>query len=325
MLENIQFKYRYVENGNVKGFFTSKKGCVEQTALILDGHSLAYQHVHDTTSRDNRLVLAVDGSGLPGPLLNEMHDGFIVLEVYKPGAEKLEKAIDRYASAHEAMANQKRLEAEGRGHEFRTQQCPSCQATVDLSELESGRFVYCRFCDSIFGQALESLSAKNSYRECDECGMFDRVQGHTEFYFYFLLVIYGFSHRRRHLCDSCASSLFWKVLMWNLPFVLGVPPAIYLKVKASTGKDADLADLARANEFARKARVQEAKELYQRLLGRFPDHPGLLMNVGLAHFFAEQAEPGVEGLLASVKACPNYLPALRHLRRFHAAVTGPAE
>ena len=144
----------------------------------------------------------------------------------RASAEKLERHVDRYSSKIEAERYKEALIKEGRGSEYRVVECPCCSATVNLSEYPKTSFVYCRFCETVFGEGLQRLKGVEQYRECDECGFHDRVQSYGEFYFYFLLVVYGFSHKRRHMCDACAAALANKLLAINAIFVLGVPNAI---------------------------------------------------------------------------------------------------
>lgn len=312
MERDINFKFKFVLNGAAQGVFSSKKGCATPTGLTLAGSELGYELVADTIHRDNRLVVAItDIHQLDPGLVPQVQDRTLVLECYNTKLDQLEKFIDCHASAYAAKRHKQALEAQGEGHLFRTEICPLCSATVDLSGFEQGKYVYCRFCDSVYGEGMERLSAKNSYQECDECHMFDRIQGYTEFYFYFLLVVYGFSHQRRHLCDSCAAKLFWKVFLANSIFILGVPSAIWLGAKSRMGRDPELSELSKANNLAKGKKVEQATAIYDRLRQRFREHPGLLMNEGIAYLKAGDAQHGVQCLERSLSACPNYLPTLR--------------
>ncbi len=317
---SANFKFKYVQAGNTKGFLASK-GSVTEAGLNLGDFCLPYSCIIDSTTRDDRIVLTIDPrrSEFPAPLGEQLQGYHLVLAVMGVKAENLERAIDRFSSHYEAQAHKKELEAAGNGHLYRTVTCPCCEATVDLSELPQTSFTYCRFCETVFGEGLHELKDSISYRECDECGYHDRVQGYGEFYFYFLLVIYGFKHQRRHMCDACGATLANKLILANSIFMLGVPNAIGCAIRARTGKDPQMKSLAAANRLAKKGRLSEADQQYNAVLQVFRDHPGVRFNQALAYLTAGQTTEGLGHLKTAIEACPNYQPALGLVHRLTAS------
>lgn len=318
---DLAFKFRFVQNGQTSGLFT-KPGSAGSAGLVIDGQPLSYQDIQDTATVDNRLVLQLDPQA-PGrdkwfryliAPATSTSGGHLAIEVRKVGAQTLERYINRRCSAREIEQQRQRLTESGKAHLFRTTTCPSCQALIDLSELERSSYTYCRFCDTVFRDGSKDPAAPqppSSYRICTECAMFDRVKGYTEFYFYFVLVAYGFSYKRRHICDGCAGRLFWKTFFANLLFLLGLPSAIAIKLKSLRGRDPELKQLSAANALARKGRIQEAAAVYETLYQRHPDHPGLLFNQSLGHLAGQDPSGALAYAQRSVKACRNYLPAQR--------------
>lgn len=306
------FKFKFVLNGNAKGFLSSK-GSVNSNGLTLGEELLPHSAVVDSTTRDNRLILVLNlqhpdiGSNIRSHLM----DNAIVLEVYGGKEEALERAIDKFSSALSANAHKAELEAAGEGHTFHSEVCPACESTVDLTGYDKTNFVYCRYCESLFGDGLESLKGAAQYRTCDECGYHDRVQGYGEFYFYFLLIVYGFSHNRRHMCDACGKSLANKLLAINAIFLLGVPNAIACMVRARAGKDERMKGLAEGNHYSKKGQLDKAEEHYKKALKIFKDHPGVHYNRALGHLSSGSTKEGLDALVACLEACPNYLPAQR--------------
>ena len=306
------FTFKYFQNGNPKGFFSSK-GQVLDDGLKLGDEFVPYSCVCDSTTRDERLVLVLDtrDPNITPTLRANMMENALVLAVNGSLAESLERYIDRFASKHEAEQNRIRLEEAGEGHLFRVVTCPHCEATVDLSGVEKAPYIYCRYCESLFGDGVESLQGAADYRTCDDCGYHDRVRGYGEFYFYFLLVIYGFSHKRRHLCDACAKSLANKLLLINSIFVLGVPNAIYCMIRSRSGKDQRMKGLALGNQMARGKKMDKAEVHYRKSLDIFRNHPGIHFNRAMGYLSASRGQEGVQALMDALKACPNYLPAQR--------------
>lgn len=306
------FKFRFVQDGNPKGLF-AKKGAITEQGLQLGDDLLLYRSVVDSTTRDDRLILVTDprDPDVSANLRSQMMGESAVLAVSGGKADALERAVDKFSSKLAAQENKKKLEEQGEGHTFRCQVCPTCESTVDLTGYEKTNFIYCRFCESIFGDGLESLKGASAYRTCDECGYHDRVQGYGEFYFYFLLIVYGFSHKRRWLCDACGKSLANKLIAINSIFLLGVPNAIACAIRARAGKDSRMKGLSEGNSHSKKSKMDKAEEQYQKALKIFKDHPGVHYNRALGHLSARDADSGLSALQDCLRACPNYLPAQR--------------
>jgi hypothetical protein len=313
----LTFKYRHVRrDGQVGGLF-AHKGTAGEQGLQLKKEMLSYDDIFDTTVRDNRLIMAVSprlqsNTKLSGRLVEGQ---MLALEVYKVKAKELEKFIDRTCSKRAALRHRERLIQEGRGDQFRATKCPACEAIIDVSELDPSPYLYCRFCETVFTPKRQIVTNGETHCLCDECGMFAQVRGYTEFYFYFLLVAYGFSYKRRFVCDTCANKIFWKTLLANLIFVLGVPVSIYAKIKSMLGRDPNLKRLSKANALALKGQHQEAAALYQRFYQKYPEHPGLRMNEGIGRLAAGDVGTALKYFERALKACSNYLPAAQWIRR----------
>lgn len=322
MSATLPFKFRFVQGSQTKGLFATQGG-VEGDDLVLGEDRLPMDQILRVEVRDNRLIIVLnEGVQLTGNLATETVDGrVLVIEVYKVTPRDLERHIERVCSAAAARAHRKALEAEGQSDVYRDATCPDCAATVDLSGVPESPYVYCPFCDSIFQAQTRALATRGeNYRVCDECDLFDRVRGYTEFYFYFLLLFYGFSYKRRFLCDNCAGRLFWKTFLWNFLFLLGIPSSIWIKVKSMTGRDPELRELARANALAQKGDMEGAERLYQNMEGRLAEHPGLKLNRSFAHLNGGDFEGALVCLKESLEACPNYLPAISVAHQVEQAV-----
>lgn len=321
----LNFKFSYV---NAFTLF-SQKGTASPTAINLHGVEIPYIYLVETATRDNRFVLTVaPNTPLDAKMKKRLQENrFLVLQLAKDKAKALKKYVDHYGSAVWAENHRQQLAGAGKESLFCTVVCPHCGATIDLSELERTAYVYCPYCASILNYNQQIISNSDVYDICDECNMYDRVRGYTVFHFYFLLVVYGYSVKRRFVCDACATSLAQRTLLLNLLFLLGIPSAIYMWIKAQSGRDPYFKDLARANKLARKGKYQEADEIYDRLFSLYPEHPGLLMNKGLGHLHGKDGNGGITFLMRSLKACGNYRPTAQLIQRLRqvAAQTSNAQ
>ncbi len=318
---DFPFKFRFVQGGQPTGL-RAKAASASSDALVLDGEPIRYEDIVHTTSKEKRLILALASTVQVGQKTAKARQqgGVLALEVQGVQARDLERTIDRRASALAVQRHKRELAAAGEEGRYREMTCPHCQAIIDLSDFERTRHVYCRFCESILDQGGSIVSAGDAYCVCSECGMFGRVRGYTVFYFYFLVVVYGFSYSRRYLCDSCAVRTAQRTLLLNLIFLLGIPSSIYMWVKALTGHDPEMKDLPKANALARKGKARKAEAIYGRLLQqRLPEHPGLLVNQAIGYLHAGDAQLGAEYLNRSLRACSNYHPAMRLLVRLQQA------
>ena len=315
MSQNLQptsFKFRFVVGGATKGFFRSPKGVVGTDDLRLDDTTIPYGAIGDTITRGNRLILQILPPTLEGEAGQYLADSVLVLEPKGIAADRLEIAIDRRVAAARLDEMRRLAQEEGTEHLIRVESCPTCEAEVDLTGLDRSLYVYCPYCDSIH-ETGRTTSLGRAYRTCDECQFFGRVQQYPEFYFYFLLIFYGFSYKKRFLCASCAHRLFVKALLVNLIFVIGVPTAVWVKVKSKIGRDPGMMELHVATALARKGKLREAAPVFDSIRRRFPEHPGVLMNEGLACLKHGDTIGGNQRLERALSACPNYDPLLRLL------------
>lgn len=309
------FRFRYVVDGETLGL-RAREGTLDDEALNLAGMLIPYAHIVDTTSRGNRLILEFSQEFYypEGEFAQCVIDGrLVVMEVRKGTARGVEMAVDRKCADAEAKARRAQLQAQGLHHLVRTEDCPSCGATIDLSGLDPTPYAHCRYCETIFSRDRMHIAAGAEYRICDECGLYDRVQEYPEFYFYFLLVVYGFRYNHPILCDGCAHRLFIKALVRNAIFLVGVPTAIWVKLKSLRARDPEYAGLTRANQLARKGRHRDAAVFYDELLRRLPEHPAILMNQAIGHGVGDDGSGAAALLDRSLAACNHYLPALRLL------------
>jgi len=308
--DELEFKFQYVDAaGNAKGF-RAQLGCLTPTGIELKGLVIPLTAVLETVARENRLVLAVDGAQIPQELYQHLIDAkLLILESSKVKPAVLKPRIDQVTSVYRAERHRQELEAEGKSHEFHCVKCPECDATVDASGPYETSHIYCPYCDAVLQKDGVMVSSGKHHRLCEECGWFDRVQGYTEFYFYFLLVVYGYSYKKRYLCDSCVSRVFIKTLLMNFLFVIGIPSAIWMKIKSTMGHEEGFQDLAKANAFAKKGKSVEAAQLYSNVLDRYPGHPGVLYDQAFAALSINDLGGARTMLQQALQQCSNYAPA----------------
>jgi hypothetical protein len=305
-MQELQFKFKFINaQGHEEGFF-SKKGTFDGEMLRLDQAAFPVGAILHLDNRDNRVVMSIaQTSGIPVTIMFSVTSGSVTA---------LKAAIGKARSALWAKIRREELRAKGREHEFHAVECPHCEATVDLTGFRQSPQVSCEFCHTISDPDTPQKD-ETHYRLCDECGMFSKPRRFTIFYFYFLLVVYGWSSRTTWRCPACMRGDAWKMLFGNLIFILGVPVALIQLIRAYGG--ADLKSMYRgldsANIKARKGNLEGAIGEYRRILEQNPHAAGIKYNIGLAFTQQNQLDSAAITLESALNDCCNYRPAARLL------------
>ncbi|MCO6045888.1 tetratricopeptide repeat protein [Aeoliella sp. ICT_H6.2] len=310
-MENYQFKFKWLnDQGQPQGFY-SKKGHFDGETLVLDTVDLPSAAILDVDYRERTVILSVVGENS-----EPVH---LLFNVTSGSADRLKLMLGRARSRAWARRHKEELASEGRSSEYRDVTCPHCHAVIDLSGFAKTPQVSCEFCHTVSDDQSESFDApakgEKKYRLCDECGMFSKPRRFTIFYFYFLLVVYGFSHRQTWRCPGCMRSEAWKMLLGNAIFVLGVPVAIAQLFRAYGGTDVGgkYPGLDSANIKARNGKFQQAIDDYRKILDKQPVAAGVKYNIAMAFLHREDWEGAARMFQYSLTDCANYRPSARGL------------
>jgi len=310
-METYNFKFKWIdEQGQAQGFY-SRKGNFDGETLVLDDVTLPSAAVLDVDYRDKRMILSVlNADGDP------VH---LVFQVTKGSADRLKQLLGQARSRAWAKSHREQLESEGQGHVYRDVTCPHCQSVIDLTGFENTPQVSCEFCHALAEVDPMSIEAphksEKQYRLCDECGMFSKPRKFTIFYFYFLLVVYGYSQRQTWRCPGCMRGEAWKMLAGNLVFVLGVPVALTQLFRAYGGTDVGgkYPGLDSANVKARSGKFQPAIADYRKILEKTPIAAGVKYNIALALIEREDWSGAASMLEFALADCANYQVAANAL------------
>ena len=306
---SLSFKFQWIDdNGNATGFLR-KRGSFDGETLVLDDVEIPAGIMTQVETRDNRLIFAaLTESGEPAVM---------AINLSRRAADELKTAIDISRSDVWADFHKQRLEENGRLAAYRDEECPSCGATLLLTDMPQTPQLFCHFCDTLttIDPAVDPPAGERSLRICDECSMFSQPRKFTIFYFYFLLVIYGFSQRSTWRCPVCMRGDAWKMLFGNLIFVLGVPVAIVQLLRSYGGSvvGGSFKGLDTANLKARKGDLLGALDGYRTILHRVPHSAGVKFNLGRALLEQNETSRAAETFRLTLDDCSNYAPAYQLL------------
>lgn len=301
----LQFKFYFVNERGEKASFLAKKGALEEERLVLDTSEIPTGAIVDADVRGEYLVLTVP---------HEEGAASIVISTGK--AKQIKEELGRLRSKIWAELHRKELESQGAGHAFRSRECPSCGAVLDLSGLDDTPQVSCDFCHTISTIRGADGEPKNEiergFRLCDECGMYSYPRKFSIFYFYFLLFLWGVRSGTTWRCPGCMRGEAWKMLFGNLIFILGVPVALVQLFRSYGGTNIGqlYAGLDGANLRACRGDLVGAIESYQKILARHPISAGVKFNLGLAFLRQRDYDEAAKMFEFALADCANYQPAV---------------
>lgn len=310
----LAFKFHWLDDkGNQVGM-RRKAGSFDGATLKLDETAIPIGAILDVFVRENKMVLsAAKADGAATALF--MPSSAAV-------AESLKKSIDIARSHVWAERHRDELVAKNRGQAFRSAACPHCGAVSILTGMPSTPQVYCQFCQTLStsGGSAEPVAGEQHFRLCEQCGMYSKPRKFTIFYFYFLLVVYGFWSKSTWRCPGCMRGEAWKMFFGNLVFVLGAPVAIVQLFRAYgfTDISGPFKGLDRANLLARKGDFLRALEQYREIQSRAPNCAGLNYNLGLALLTQGEKQQAAEAFAVALADCANYTPAYQLLKGLYA-------
>ncbi len=301
MSEQIDFKFHFVDNNGNKQGFLAKKGSFDGSVLKVDGNDIPIAAIGKALRRFDRIAVTIAAGG-------GKTQTFVMAVSGSPG-KKLHTLINKAASQRHAEARKEELVKAGKVDRFRTEVCPHCQATVDLSGFEVTPQLYCDYCDTIITRDGSGPKDAHTFQLCDRCGYYSQPKVFTVLYFYFLLVVYGWQSRQVHFCNACMRSEAWKMLFGNLIFIIGVPVAITQLCRAYFGGSArseSFKGLDGANALAVKGKADKASAIYDQIAQRVGPAAGIHYSRGLALLHAGRVEEAIVSFERSLADCGNY-------------------
>lgn len=316
----FQFKFYWLDEKSWMPTTTfRKRGQFDGEILKLDQVNIYVNAITDSEVRDTRLVMVLATTDENEPFVNAL-----IMLNSKKTAQQLKTMLDIARSRNWAEAHKEYLQSKGLERTYREAVCPVCSATIALTGMAESPQLYCHFCHSLTTlpsseEPAAVVPKEERYKICHECGMYSRPQKFTIFYFYFLIVFYGWWSQETWRCPGCMRKQAWKMLFGNMPFVLGVPVAITQLVRCYTGDviGGPYKGLDAGNTKARKGKMKAALDIYLSILSRVPNSAGIKYNVGVALLAQGELERAAETFERALEDCSNYVPAYQQLRAIY--------
>ncbi len=304
----VKFKFKVLDdNGNETGFL-SKKGSFDGETLVLDEATIPIVAILRAQRRFNRLVLTL--------LQQDGTTTMAGVAITGGNLAGLMELLNQCTSDTWAQMRKDALAKEGRAGEFRSEACPYCQATLDLTLFPPTPQIYCSYCETVVTKTGTAPPDEKTFRVCERCGLYAQPKGFTTFYFIFLVVVFQWSYRRTYMCNACMRGEAWKMFFGNFLFILGLPFAIVQLVRAYFGGSSlsrSFAGLDKANALAKRGKIEASAAEYELIEGRLTHCAGVKYNRGVAHETAGQSDDAATHLGRALDDCANYTPAYNAL------------
>ena len=136
----LAFRFQYALPGGQTIGWGKKNGTTTPQGLVLAEEPLAYDDIVDTSTRGERLLLALKpGLSLGKRMTKALVKGnVLILQVARKQALPLERHIDRICSQHEAARQQAALSAAGKGNQMRESRAAGAQAAAPRAAAPAG-------------------------------------------------------------------------------------------------------------------------------------------------------------------------------------------
>lgn len=302
----------------------SGHGVADTRSLRLRSADVPYGTIREARARGPFLALLVDTSKLPSQLVPEVREHVLVLEVGPSRAEELRLFINQQISRVRANAHQNNLTQHGQEDQFRSERCPACNATINLTGLPDSPYLFCPACEALAvknpstGRRIPVSTPENARQgQCEVCGYYGRVKEYKETNMDYYVVVRVYKTTFRQTCDSCASE-YARQNKYDAFRGLGT------MLKTKRGQGETWKRLAHANSLAAQKQLTEAIEIYNELLQEWPSHPGVLFDLAMAHMAVRKRAEAEAFARRALKACSNYGPALALLKELDEIIKQPS-
>ena len=238
---------------------------------------------------------------------------FAVVDFYGVQADELKRLIRAGQTEVLATREKSRLIDAGQIDAYDDIVCPFCKSTIMLVDTPHTPQVYCEQCETLFSRNREAIGEIERYfRICKGCTMYSRPRHFSVFYFYFVIVTFGFHHDSTFQCSACMRRSAWKMVLGNLFGLLALPFALVqlrraYATKSLTGIFEGLDD---ANGLAARKKIELALDKYDEVMDRVPLNAGIKYNIGRGLMLQGDFQHARQMFEMSLEDCANYWPSI---------------
>lgn len=307
--EPIEFSFRFVnqESGETAH---GGSGLFDGERISLGGFAIAASDLIEFTNQEDTFYFLIERT-VSGSEAGQPQR--LAVEIYDTDRERLRSAINAARSSSAAQKEQERLIDQGQGDLYHDAKCPFCQATIVLTGLPETPQVYCVQCDTLFSRDRSGIGdIERHFRRCSNCEMYSRPRSFSVFYFYFLVITFGFHYDSAIRCSACMRSAAWKMVLGNLFGLFGFPFALIQLYRSYSTRSLSgvFEGLDDANALARSGKVELALDKYDEIMDRVPDNAGVKYNIATGLLVQRDFAHAEQMFELSLEDCANYSPSV---------------
>ncbi|MEE9403924.1 MAG: hypothetical protein V3V20_03445 [Algisphaera sp.] len=307
MTPALSFRFQYINGRGHEMGLISKTGQFDGQTLQLDREMLPVDHILKVQRRHDRLILHLNPDRPVGCFASHL-----AFDVTSGAIDAIHSSLNEIASSRRTAGRRHRLEEAGAGESFRSAECPHCRATIDLTGFDETPQIYCDYCDTVYTANGSGPVDEAAFSLCDQTRMYAQSRGFMELFVPMFTGWKPWRCRRVHACNAAFKRTAYKMLLCNLPTLVGVPTALLQLVRVYRGGEAKsvaFRGLSKANYHAISGKTDKAIAGYRDLAERLGPAAGVHYNAGLvagnAEFFAEASM----AFGSALEDCSNYRPA----------------
>ncbi|MBX2841266.1 MAG: hypothetical protein KTR26_05815 [Flammeovirgaceae bacterium] len=308
----ITFGFKFVNRFGLPDSLIRKIGSVSRDGLILNDEIIFYRDIFKIERHRNTIIVVLmPYSTVSKKLSKYFFKGYSTFVINIGGfADEVQSIINRRISSARIADSKLEMTEEEIKRNFKSINCPVCDANINLTELVPSVFIYCHYCESVFDHYSNLIPGGKEYRICPETGLFDRVKNYYEYQMYFNRYEFRFKLRKFFCGDTYVHFIFERNFWKNFSLLIGVLPTAIEKIRSTSNRNQNYPELVKANIAALEGRIQEVEFLFDQMLMRNKNHPGLYLNLGIGYLEIEKKEKAGFNLKKALESCSNYQPAL---------------
>ena len=298
MQSKIKFKFKWLNAQSKPASILSKEAYLDEQFLTLEDKEIQLKTLLVAYPDRNHLILAMENERQP-----------LIIKFTGGSAKKVLKELNNRASAERARWHRQELSRLGRGNIFSSFACPFCGFTNELTGFSTSPQKYCPACDTVISDGDSNLLYERHYHRCSSCGTYGRIKTYT--CHYYLIFVHAWHTYRE--CRVCMRSRVALNCLANLPFLLGLPLALYEAVRAYMPAFDPLAGVEAGNNLAKRKKLDMAILRYESLQQQIRHCATVRYNHALALTTSGRVKEAAKKLEEALSDCANFRPAYLHL------------
>ncbi len=296
----LHFRFRDVDDLGREAGLRSRPGHFDGQTLWLDAAMLPIEQIRKTQRRHDRLIVHLDPTSYAGLMVDSL-----AFSVCDGAIDALHSSLNELVSARRVAERREMMKSRRELDSCRSEECPHCRSTLDLTGFEETPQIYCDFCDTVYTADGSGPDDEAEFSLCDRSRLYARSR-------VFIESFVPWRRRRVHACNAAFAPTARRMLLCSLPLLVGVPIALHQLGRVLLGGEArsrGFRGLSRANADALSGRTDRAIAGYRELAQTLGPAAGVRYNEGLAAAKAEYFAEAVLAFEAALEDCANYRPA----------------